>query len=88
MQEAPHAKPEGQQPPPSPAPQANQPLAQLPWVSVVVAAEAAAVVVSGAVVALPPATIVRPDVTIMEVDAEAGQDVVSQFLPTLQQPPR
>lgn len=70
----PQANPLGQHPPPSDAAQLNQPVAHEP---------------SNATDAAFPVgtTIVMPsDVTIV-VEAVVGQEVVSQFRPTRQQPP-
>lgn len=96
VQEAPQTNPLGQQPPPSACPQPYHPLAQFPLGPVVLLGgeDPPGVVVDVYVITptevapLPPATIVRPLLTTTEVLASAGQDVVSQFLPTRQQPPR
>jgi len=71
---APHTYPEGQHPPPTDTGQDAQPFAQEPWV-----AAASPVVVAGTTTVAPELTAVLSDV---------GQEVVSQFRPTRQQPPR
>ena len=76
----PHTCPEGQQPPPVSAPHMNQPFAQEPAFTALAA-------LAALVVAVPGTTTVTP-VPTTEVLSEEGQEVVSQFLPTRQHPPR
>lgn len=78
----PHAKPLGQQPPPSLAPHVYQPAAQLPWSPLAMVVEAAVLV---ATLAPLGATTVTPLDTI-DVLEPGGHDVGLQSRPTRQQP--
>lgn len=75
VQLAPQTKPDGQHPPPTLAPHVCQPVLQVP--------EGAAAALDAGV----PAMIVRLLVVTTPTVADGGQEVVSQFRPTRQQPP-